>query len=375
MNQKITFRSFQLGEEQSIVRLLIEGFNGWPRFDVSCTSLEHWRWKYLENPLGNSVVQVALCEDKVVGARHSYPIWIRIAGKRFYGFCSGDIVVHPDYRGMGISTNLVEMNMKGMKDRGFMYAYYVSSNPIMIKRFEKQGRPRFPHPILNLVLIYDIDMQLEAMPMDNAWIQKYGYKGAKMLSKARELVRGPISEATNVGVYQINEFDSRFNGFFQNIHDYYGYIVERSIEYMNWRFCDSRAGSFVIHVAESNDGVLGYCVTRVNRYREDYPIGVIVELLALHGSHDVVHSLIRDALSFFDGECVNIVTTQVVQGHPYEALFKDHGFVDSRTQMYLYSHPYHIMDDFKKIYEMRPDQTYYSYGDIDSLPSELPVQR
>jgi len=329
----------------------------------------------MDNPLGNSIIQVALYEDMVVGARHSYPLWVRIAGKRFYSFCSADIAVHPDYRGTGISRKLIEMNIRDMKANGFKYAYYVSSNPIMIKRFEKEGSPRFPHPILNLVLIHDIDKQLEVMPMDHAWIQKYGYKGAKMLSKARGLMRGPIPEYFNIAIHRNRKFDSGFISFFDTIHDHYGYMVERSLDYVKWRFCDPRAGSYLIHVAESNGVVSGYCVTRVNRFREDYPIGVIVELLALPGSPDAVHSLIRDALSFFNGEGVNIVTTQVVQNHPYDALFRDHGFVDSRTQTYLYSWPLHIMEDFKKVYDLPPERTYYSYSDIDSLPTDLPIQR
>jgi hypothetical protein len=50
---------FQKGDEEEIVTLLSTIFNGWPRFDLNCSPVEHWIWKYVENPTKMNKVVVA----------------------------------------------------------------------------------------------------------------------------------------------------------------------------------------------------------------------------------------------------------------------------------------------------------------------------
>ena len=67
LNHKYIVRPYRLGEEEEIVELLELVFNGWPQFDLNCASLEHWRWKYLDNPLKMNTVAVEISNNKIIG--------------------------------------------------------------------------------------------------------------------------------------------------------------------------------------------------------------------------------------------------------------------------------------------------------------------
>ncbi len=100
--KEYTIRDYNPGDEEEIVELLQLGFDGWPHFDIACSPLEHWRWKYQENPIGRSLINIAECERRIIGARQSYLQRICIGHKVFRSMYAGDLVVHPDYRRMGI---------------------------------------------------------------------------------------------------------------------------------------------------------------------------------------------------------------------------------------------------------------------------------
>ena len=76
---------------------------------------------------------------------------------------------------------------------------------------------------------------------------------------------------------------------------------------MNWRFCDSRGGNYVVKMAEENGSILGYIILRINKIREDYPIGYIVDLLTLPERLDVVSDLISNSVNYFDVNDVNAI--------------------------------------------------------------------
>ena len=58
MQEVIEIRSYQPGDEEEIVELLELVFGGWPKLDLNCDSINHWRWKYVDYPSGNVIVNV-----------------------------------------------------------------------------------------------------------------------------------------------------------------------------------------------------------------------------------------------------------------------------------------------------------------------------
>ena len=43
-------RQYKPEDENKIVPFLDDIFSGWPKHDLPCSKVEHWKWKYLDRP-------------------------------------------------------------------------------------------------------------------------------------------------------------------------------------------------------------------------------------------------------------------------------------------------------------------------------------
>ena len=76
----------------------------------------------------------------------------------------------------------------------------------------------------------------------------------------------------------MTSFDVRINDFYEAAKDHYDFIIERSIDHLNWRHCDPRARDFNVKQAEDNEGnIQGYTVLATTRWKTDYLIRCVVD--------------------------------------------------------------------------------------------------
>ena len=369
-------RPYQPNDEYEIVELLKLVFEGWPNTDLKCSPSDHWKWKYLHNPSKTNFISICLNDGKMAGASHLLPLKIKIGTKILPCTLGADAVVHPNHRRMGIYKSMREFKFQLAGKAGFKINYAATSNPILIRYYDKNRRPRFPHTITNFVRIKNLNLQLEMMPIDRAWLVKLGYYTVKLANDLKNSLRRSKPAENNVRIREISHFDDRIDLFWQEVANHYDFIVERCIDYLNWRYCDLRAGEYVVNQAEDAENrVLGFCVLRINRGREDYPIGYVVDLLTLPDRLDVADILVAQAVRYFDEHRINIVNALIVRNHPYERVFSRYRFLDSRIKLQIY---YNLLDDvdyLKGIEKTPSEKIHFSYGDIDSLPTEMPKYR
>jgi len=369
-------RPYHPGDEEEIVELLELVFDGWPNFDLKCSALEHWRWKYLENPLKTSFIALGVSDNKIIGANHSTPFRIKIGQSIYLGSYGSDAAVHPDFRGIGVKTKTQELKGEMRRPSGTTLAFSVSSNPIIIKSKLRRGRPRFPHPVTVLVRIRDIDRQIDAMPIENAWFYKLGFRATKLFNDIKYASGVSDEVEKEIRIREIHAFDEKIDHFWEEVSKHYDFILERNRSYLNWRYCDTRAGDFIIKQAENDRGeILGYIVVKINRYRKEYPIGYVVDLLTLPNQLEVARVLTDDAVNLFDSMDVNIVSLLVPKHHPHEEVLKRFGFLDSRKKLQLFYRPLDKVDVLEQLESVSAEKIHFSYGDIDSLPVSMPNYR
>jgi GNAT superfamily N-acetyltransferase len=363
-----TVRRYQEGDEEGIVSLLDASFNGWPHLDVGGTALDYWRWKYQNNFIDQKLVYIADSGKKVVGVVHSVPMKIKMFDKYIFSNLGGDVCVHPDYRKLGLWKTILQMANEGRREAGVKYLYNVTENPIVIETFTKMKDYKpFPHRVVNLVRIRDVDRQLEAMPVKNKWVKKTGYHVVNLANTLRYTLEGE-KQREGLVVKEIELFDDRVDELWEEVSKHYDFIVRRDKTFLNWRYCDTRTGDFVVKQVEQDGRVLGYCALRINRYEESYHVGYIVDLLALPGRLDVVDALAAEAVDYFDSQGTNIVNCQTVKGHPYEKALNRHGFLDSRLKVGIF-YCLLLQDEvFERLDQLRPERIYVSWGDYDTLP-------
>ena len=366
-------RPYQQGDEEDIIQLLTLVFKDWRPENLSCAPLDHWRWKYLDNPGGGNAITLAISSGKLIGVQHCFMKLIKIGDEDIICRYSGDQCVHPDFRRMGVATKLEDSNREMSGICGDQYAYYVTSNPYMIKSYERR-RPRFPHDVLNLVRIQDIDKQLQAMPMKNPGFMKLGYLTMKSINRIKNIFNIHLSHKRDFLIREIKEFDERVNPFWEEVSRHYNYITVRNKDYLNWRYSDPRAGNNIILQAERDDQILGFCVLAIKRQLENYPIGYFLDLLTLPDSLNVAEALIEDAVDYLTNNGVNIICCQTIDNHPHESLLTRQGFVNSMINLQLFYRPYGD-DGIKSLKSAPANRIHFTFGDIDTLPTELPAAR
>lgn len=371
MDKKYEIRVYRDGDEEEIIRLLQQVFGGWPRFDLSCSPLDHWRWKFVDNPMKMNISIICVKDRKIIGCNHAITVRLKVGDKVVLGTALVDLAVHPDFRRLGITNSFRDFLKDLVARRGFKLNYIVTGNPILIKAIPKNS-PRFPFTVTNLVRIRDIDLQLRQMPVENGWFMKLAFTTAKVINDVRNVVTGPMRDKADLTISEIRSFDDRIDSFWEEVSGQYDFMVERKRTYLNWRYCDPRGGDFVVKQAEGDGRILGYSVLRINRYLKEYPIGYLVDLVTPPNRLDVADALAVDAVNYFDSNDINIVNYQVVKNNPYERVLGRHGFIDSKIKIYLFYQPRGGEDIMKKIIGSPSRRILVCWGDHDVLPVRMP---
>lgn len=310
---------------------------------------------------------MALKDKRIIGCTHGFIRKIKINDESVLSCHNGDVAVHPDFRRMGVWSKIREFSSDYRKKIGILLTTNVTGNPFIIKRLA-EIRPRFPHTLMNMVRVKDIKAHLEAMPVDKAWLKKLGFYAVKLVNEFKNALKYSSSSETTVHISDLDKFDDRVNDFWKKISVKYGFIVERNKEYLNWRYCDPCAGGFLIRQAEENGEILGYCVLKINKYGNDYPVGFIVDLLSIPDRIDVTEALLKDALFYFDRNDVNIVNFLVVKDHPFVTVFRKVGFMDSRIKFHMFYAIEELSEEIGKVGSLQADKVFFCWGDHDSLP-------
>jgi GNAT superfamily N-acetyltransferase len=361
--EKLTIRQYRPTDREKIIELLDIAFKKWPHFDLDCSPKDHWDWKFIDNPLRKKTIVLAEIDNKIVSCDHMLYNQVKIGNIVRPCGQSVDMAVHPDFRGRGIYSKMrkFETETEIFRELG----YWASSNPIVLSVENKMGNQTFPHPVSRLVRIRDIDLHLKDHSLADRTVLKLGYETLRAFSAVgKTLYRSPRINS-NIDIDETSIFGEGVDDLWEKMRGSYLFATERRREYLNWRYCDHRAGRFRILTAKEKGELIGYAALRVNTYDKDYPIGYLADLCALPARLDCADALIFNSLKFFDDLNVNLVDYCGVRGHPYEKRVRDFGFVDSRNNVFVgYSGEYdeRQLQNFKS---STPEQLLFQWGDLD----------
>jgi len=347
------------GDEKGLVELLQATFHEWPNVDVD-DPVDYWVWKHLDSPSGSSIVTVALKDDMIVGSHHNTPHNIKIGDRTIAASQATDLATHPDYRRMGVNRSIGEHNIKHGRDDIF-FTYWVTVNPIVKKLNRSAGNFEFPRPISNLIHIENVNKFLEKKNIGNKFLFQIKYGVQKLLSDSRKKTSNP----SDFEIVNISNFTERVQVFWDSIKSSYDFSFELSSEYLNWRFCDRRAGKYEVYSAEIEGEILGFIVTRVNRIDVENPRGFIVELIVAPGRSDVANALLKESVCDLLVEGVNEIFTWVVENNFLERAFLENGFFKIRQDISTFYNFTKVEDQVAQFQSALPERLHFSYGSTD----------
>jgi hypothetical protein len=277
-------------------------------------------------------------------------------GDKLRKICVGsDAAVHPDYRKMGMFTKMEEIIDYSDIYAGIAY----TSNQIMKNYVTKFGNCMFPSKIHSYIKINDVEKYSKHNEL--SFIKKTGYKGFAFIKKLQ------VPKWADVAVRRIKLFDDGITEFWSKIRGNYKFCSVKDAEWLNYRYCDIRAGEYQVFLAEENSNVLGYCVTRVNKVNPLFPRGFIMELMCPVNQMDIADALLLEAHKAFNEQSVNDVQIWVASGGFLEKIAKRHGYVKTRPNKFLYFEPNtpNLDEKLLEISDAPVDSINLQLGDMD----------
>jgi len=95
-----------------------------------------------------------------------------------------------------------------------------------------------------------------------------------------------------------------------------------------------------------------------------YPSGEVVDLLTVLGRLDVVDALLADATGVFDDNGINVCSTRLLEGHPYERVFRRHGFLKMKRKTHVFYSSSGMEDEIQILETTSAARIHLSWGDL-----------
>lgn len=227
---RMQIRSYQPGDETEIQRLF------GPCFHVE-RSHEQWRWKYLENPWGQTMVSLAFAPEGELATQYAgypTPFWIgdHRQHRTFLGIQLGDTMTNPAFRGVGrrrsgLLGRTVRHYFAARRDG--TYGYYYG--------FPTRQHQHFCEWFIGA-------RHLEPAPL---WVKELDGVGRRV---------------DGMRVEHLASAPEACNRLFRRVAPDYGFLMHRTREYLDWRYFRCPGVDFVMLGAYHWLRLVGWAVFR-----------------------------------------------------------------------------------------------------------------
>lgn len=356
-------RLFEPGDEELIVKLLEDVFEGWPKFDLQCSPLDHWKWKFLDAPKG-ALIFITMDSGQIIQTRHVILKDIKVGNNVYKSGIGADLALREEYRGTGAYRQLREFK-DGVEDPlNMKFRTFIQGNPKLIARDKQEGRPEFPHRVRESVRIIDPSLHFGRK---NQTINTLAFKSIAAFTRARKTIN-PITEDTeDITVKQVKLFDERVNSLCIGALEHSRFMIVRDRDYLNWRYCDPRGGEYSVYIAEKDEDIIGYMVLRINQYYEDYPTGYLVDLLVDPEYLNAYLPLLDAQKEFFEASDINYVKTWSIDNRNSKYLLNV-GFVPKPEKIHLMINEKTLEEEsYNVLKSADSSQIHFALGDHDHI--------
>ena len=235
-DDRFVTRAYEAGDETAILDLFARCFHA-PR------TLEHFHWKYLQNPYGIAHISLTFDADgRLVGHYAGYPIPFVEGGRELVAHQIGDTMTDPSVRHIGrgptsilghtalhFYTTFCEHKI------AYNYGFNVANIQRFSLRFLRSDR-------VEPVSYWRRELPLKGIARASRWIRGYQL----------ELVTQPGEE---------------FDRLFERVAPAYRFLVRRDARYLRWRYVDCPdRGAFIVAIRKWRR-LVGWSVFRIRENR------------------------------------------------------------------------------------------------------------
>lgn len=280
--ERISVRAFQPGDEQAILDLFERSFH------VRRT-IDHWRWKFQDNPFGRERVSLAFDGPSLVGHYTGYVVPFWHEGRDSQAHQIGDTMTDPAIRHIGrgptsvLGRTALHFYVNFCEERvAFNYGFNVANIQKFSLRFLRSDRVE---PVAYRM------RDLRARPL-------------KRLGRLERLARG-------LQLRLVSKTSAEWDELFRLAAPHYRFLVRRDSRYVQWRYLNAPEHPYAVIEIRKWRQLVGWIVVRVqeNRLRLGDALihpdhGEVLETAIRHLAHvypvDVIEGWFPPRPSWFD---------------------------------------------------------------------------
>lgn len=326
-----TVRPMQPDELDEVFALVQAAFGpDWPRLPLAVPPLDHLKWKQASPLIVPDDARVVHLDGKIVGyvcpVRRN--VWVR--GDTVAGGSAGDFAIHPDYQGRHLTKTLFS-SFDTWSGPGPVpiWLYEAPTHPKMRRSMERRGERVF--------LANQVDRLVLPLKMGGGAIWGPGRRASvrPALRATRNLARVAWNRlrwrrystpAPALTLRTVEQFDEQADALWAQARDVLDFAVVRDRTYLNWRYCDPRAGVYRVRASERHGDLTGFIVTALNGGDAQ-----LVDVFTAPDDEDTLRALIEDTVIYLETEGAEALTVLLPRHHPYRRTFQRYGFIPGRA--------------------------------------------
>ena len=278
---------------------------------------DRFDWLYLENPHGLARAWTAIDETNgaLVGVAAAFPRRVCAAENTMLGYVLGDFCVHPGFRSLGPALQLQRACLEMIESALPPLGYDFPSNT-MVAVYRRLGvGPR--ESMLRLAKPLRVDRQIASRVKSRLVARGLRELGNRALNwrSARPSARPSEEIALHDGAC-----GEEFTILAAHLRNRDQLSVERTAEYLNWRFLGHPFQKFEILAARHKNVLAAYLIFA--------HAGEDARIVDLRGMQDpeLVRNLVLQAVETLRKRGVMTVSVSILAWHSYVKLFENLGF-------------------------------------------------
>lgn len=230
---RFIIRSYRQGDEGPINDLFCRVFG-------QSRSIEHWYWKYSNNPYGSFFISLALSPDGIIAAHYaSYPV---------------KLLYYPSTESPPDESEICQVGDK-MTSADFRSVGFGRSS--LLARTVKHFRETYRNFSFSYGFVTHHSFRLGLLVLDYRLIEPVLYRKIALSRLQGILAGGSPAESRCEEVFST---DATWTTFFYAVAPHYGHLVKRDSEYLTWRYLRRPDKKYIIISARNTSGLTGWAV-------------------------------------------------------------------------------------------------------------------
>ena len=266
-----------------------------------------WQFDNYANPEKDSYTSVGMFDQRqeLVGTFGRFPLPYTLYGKTVTGNCLANLIVKKNLRSLGFGYILLEQ-ASALGDIAIDHTINETAWPLFMKAgWQGENLKRYIAILNSKNNLYDLPATFHPSASEAAWRFE-----------------------------RIETFDGRITRFWQHIRDRYPITIERTHEYLNWRYAKNPLTSYEQFVVEEGETIIALIILRIEEVRREKPIGVrAARVIDFVASKEAERFALAQTIEFCRLHAVDFID-YFTSGNFHHNAFIDAGFVDGNTFPY-----------------------------------------